>query len=342
PPAIVIGRGEAQSVTGGPFLTTGTGLRCGGASLDGRYIYGCYMNGVVWAAKLDDPNSPQIDVVADTGLKLIDFWNGTSQDGRPVLMALDYSGGLYQFENNVVGDDGAPFPTLLSQTGMFSDTATLIPDDGVIEYQCASEMYRDGASTRRFVGIPDRQLVAADGKSRFPRGTVFANTLVRQVSLAEEPSAPQFVARRIETQILVFDGLNWDAYTYRWNAEQTDAHLVPAAGDQVVLKVPDRKGDSHQGTHTFASRSQCRGCHIKPILGGTSFHPGQMHGPSHSPAHGPSQSARVINAARATSTVYHNWQHLVRDQFASLGQAKPRQKMFAVHDQTASLADRSR
>ena len=32
-------------------------------------------------------------------------------------------------------------------------------------------------------------------------------------------------AKRIETQLLHFDGIEWRGYSYRWNAAQTDADL---------------------------------------------------------------------------------------------------------------------
>ena len=39
----------------------------------------------------------------------------------------------------------------------------------------------------------------------------------------------QAIRRRLETQLLHYDGGVWRGYTYAWNEEQTDATLVPAA-----------------------------------------------------------------------------------------------------------------
>ena len=45
--------------------------------------------------------------------------------------------------------------------------------------------------------------------------------------------------RRVETQILHFDGLDWNGYTFAWRDDQSDADLVPADGGEKEL--PDGK-----------------------------------------------------------------------------------------------------
>ena len=45
-----------------------------------------------------------------------------------------------------------------------------------------------------------------------------------------------------------FDGRLWGTYSYRWNAEQTNAELVPARGDAATYTVKDKTapgGASH-------------------------------------------------------------------------------------------------
>ena len=68
----------------------------------------------------------------------------------------------------------------------------------------------------------------------FPKDGVLAKTL----SLEMERGNPES-RRRLETQLLHFDGTAWHGYTYAWNDEQTDATLVPAAG-------ADRAADRHR------------------------------------------------------------------------------------------------
>jgi putative heme-binding domain-containing protein len=69
--------------------------------------------------------------------------------------------------------------------------------------------------------------------------------------------------RRIETQILHFNGPQAAAYTYRWNETQTDAELVPAHGDETTFTVKDSSapgGVRHQSWR-FNSRAECIRCH---------------------------------------------------------------------------------
>jgi putative heme-binding domain-containing protein len=69
--------------------------------------------------------------------------------------------------------------------------------------------------------------------------------------------------RRLETQILHYDGTAWRAYTYAWNDEQTDATLVPASGADRVLTVKDAQapGGERKQTWHFPGRSECLQCH---------------------------------------------------------------------------------
>jgi putative heme-binding domain-containing protein len=69
--------------------------------------------------------------------------------------------------------------------------------------------------------------------------------------------------RRIETQILHFDGQGWNAYTYRWNAAQTDAELVPAQGtnDTFTVVDPTAPGGRREVPWRFVGRAECLRCH---------------------------------------------------------------------------------
>jgi putative heme-binding domain-containing protein len=71
--------------------------------------------------------------------------------------------------------------------------------------------------------------------------------------------------RRIETQILHFDGIDWMPYSYQWNEEQTDALLVSAAGNERALDIADpaAAGGKRKQTWRFAGRAECQRCHNK-------------------------------------------------------------------------------
>src|SRR5262249_32251459 len=96
------------------------------------------------------------------------------------------------------------------------------------------------------------------GQVFLPKDGVLAKTF----SLEVERGNPQS-RRRLETQILHYDGRAWRGYSYAWNDEQTDATLVPTAGADRTLTVSDKDapgGRRHQTWH-FPSRAECFQCH---------------------------------------------------------------------------------
>ena len=107
----------------------------------------------------------------------------------------------------------------------------------------------------RFVPIPGGFF---SGQVFFPEGGVLARTFSLEM-VAGNPHS----RRRLETQILHFDGTNWNAYTYAWNEAQTDAELVPAAGMDRAITVSDANapGSRRQQTWHYPARAQCITCH---------------------------------------------------------------------------------
>jgi putative heme-binding domain-containing protein len=91
------------------------------------------------------------------------------------------------------------------------------------------------------------------GRWVFPEGAVLAKTY----SLGSSPP------RKIETQLLHFDGLQWGAYSYRWNDAQTDAELVPARGAESTLEIKDAAapGGIRRQKWRHFSRAECLRCH---------------------------------------------------------------------------------
>ncbi len=95
-------------------------------------------------------------------------------------------------------------------------------------------------------------------RMHFPKDAV----LVKTISLG---------GRRLETQLLHFDGVDWHAYTFAWRDDQADADLVPAEGAE--KEVPDGK---RQRVWQFHSRSQCMSCHSSWSEYALAFQPEQL------------------------------------------------------------------
>ena len=165
-------------------------------------------------------------------------------------------GGIWRLSPNPnVGTD-SKFPRKLSETGLFSDTAGQVPNAGVYPFNVIAPEWVDGASADRFIAVPSNKNITdvKDNGRVYPDNTV----LVRTFSLPME-SGP----KKVETQLLHYDGRQWHGYSYQWNDNQTDATLVDGGGADVALTVSDPatpEGKRQQIWH-FNSRAQCMTCH---------------------------------------------------------------------------------
>ena len=81
--------------------------------------------------------------------------------------------------------------------------------------------------------------------------------LARTLSLPLDAAQPNS-ARKVETQLLHFNGESWNAYAYQWNDEQTDANLVGASGTEETFAIKDAAAPNSQRQQTwrFASRAE--------------------------------------------------------------------------------------
>ena len=63
------------------------------------------------------------------------------------------------------------------------------------------------------------------------------------------------ISANSETRLMVKQAKDWKAYTYAWNAEQTDAELVGADGAELALENGE--------TWRVPSRVDCMNCHSR-------------------------------------------------------------------------------
>lgn len=157
---------------------------------------------------------------------------------------------------NMPATENGILPTLLSQTGAFSDTALFILSPGAIPYDVNSPLWSDGASKARWFFVPSGRTITfvAQGEWAFPEGAV----LVKHFALGASK-------KRVETRINVVkaDGSIYGV-TYRWRPDESDADLVTAA---VTAPV---SFDRTQQDWYFPSPADCLKCHTPPsgfILG---------------------------------------------------------------------------
>lgn len=232
----------------GCSVTGGTVYR-GGAipSLAGTYLYTDFCSGTLWSATPTDGRPATATVVGTipAGPSSI----APDHDGELYATGL-FDGALYRLLPNVGGGGSAPFPQRLSQTGLFTNTATMTPNPGLIEYQPAAEFWSDSSRKRRWFGIPNGTQVTFRGNApwTFPPGSVTVKHF--EITLANGQN------RRLETRVFVNQSNGWQGYTYRWNADGSDADLLSTSATETLTVA----GGGTQ-LYEYPSRAACATCH---------------------------------------------------------------------------------
>jgi uncharacterized repeat protein (TIGR03806 family) len=148
-------------------------------------------------------------------------------------------------------------PSLLSQTGAFSDTRNLAPSPGLIPYDLVEAFWSDGANKQRFVAVPNGKIkYSATGDWIFPPGSVFIKTFELPID-----DANPGVKRRLETRLLVRDS-NGGVYgaDYKWRPDNSDADLLSASQTEVI-PIKSAGGEVRNQTWYYPSRPDCQTCH---------------------------------------------------------------------------------
>jgi hypothetical protein len=192
---------EARSLTGGRVYE---GARI--PDLRGAYLYGDWSTGKIWGVRHQQGKVTWHRELAGTTLQITGF--GT--DSRGELLIVDYGGGLYQLEPAPKETTpAAPFPTRLSETGLFVSVRGHQVQPALIPYSVNAPLWSDGADKERFIALPGTSQIdftTARGWN-FVDGAVLVKTFALQ-------------GRRIETRLLTRQQGQWYGYSYLWNDDQ--------------------------------------------------------------------------------------------------------------------------
>jgi putative heme-binding domain-containing protein len=238
--------------------------------LRGAYVFGDWETRRLWAARFEGDRTKEMPEIARPSVRIVAF--GEDKEGE--LYFLDYDGGtIHTIARNDGGVKNAEFPTKLSETGLFASVKDHTPAAGVVPFAVNARQWQDGATSQHWVafpGVSSATLYAVGGKPipgnvdwhnfrmHFPPDAVLARTL-------------SLDGRRMETQLLHFDGVDWRPYTFAWRPDQSDADLIPADGAEKEL----RDGKQNQ-VWQFHSRSQCMSCHNSWAEYALAFQPEQL------------------------------------------------------------------
>lgn len=243
PPVLQYSRDLGVSVTGG-IVYRGSLL----PGLIGRYLYADFGTSRVWAlTESSGVVIGNVELTPDPSPVGNPSSFGEDLYGEPLITS--YAGRLVRMTPT---DDSGPdtFPQTLSDTGLFTELATLTPAAGVIPYAPNAPFWSDGTRKRRWIAVPGGQgiLFSRDGNWVFPQGTVTVKHF--EVTLADQS------VKRLETRVFVNQTAGWQGYTYRWNEAGTEADLL-AGGANVSF---DSAANGTQN-YEFPDRTQCLQCH---------------------------------------------------------------------------------
>ncbi len=257
----------ACSITGG-LVYRGKKL----PDLRGAYIFGDWETRRLWAARFDGDRAKEMPEIARPSVRFVAF--SENHDGELYFLDQDV-GTLHTLEKNDEGARNADFPTTLSKTGLFASVKDHKPADGVIPFVVNSRQWQDGATAEYWAAFPGTSSATLHATAKPIPGMVYWHSfrmhfpkdavLMRTLSLA---------GRRVETQLLHYDGVDWRAYTFAWRDDQSDADLVPAEGaEKEVQSGGDRR------MWQFHSRGQCMSCHSNQSEYALAFVPEQLNRP---------------------------------------------------------------
>jgi putative heme-binding domain-containing protein len=281
PPIVAHPHSEAASITGG-YVYHGHKFH----ELEGAYIYGDWETGKIWALWYDGKQVTRHDEIADTPHKIIAF--GQDEDGELIYANYGPQGTLHTLERNPEAGQSNSFPRKLSETGLFKDVANCLPADGVYKLDIKHQMWDEAAGESTWIALPDLgQIKTKVDKKRDKNGGVTFNytpqwpkesVLARTVTFPTTLHGKVYDNARVETQILHFDGMAWNGYTYHWRDDQTDADLVPASGDYCKI-TRDKFGEPGVKTtieRRLHSRAECMRCHNSWCGGALAITPSQL------------------------------------------------------------------
>jgi len=255
PPVIAYSHYEGASITGGYVYED-----CRLPKLKGKYIYGDYVTGRIWAMDHNGNKLLSNEKIADTRERIVTF--GQAANGEVLFLNWPKTQTLFRLIPNPNAGKTPDFPRKLSETGLFANTSKEKPSAGVYDYEPLATLWQDGATAKHYIAVPDSGSLTTEFHNRRgstllrhgkPNNTVFAKTI-------------RLKNRKVETQVLHFDGF-WKGYTYRWNEAQTDADLVPAKGQDAIIEGQPWR---------FHSREECMRCHGGNFNHVYGFAPGQL------------------------------------------------------------------
>jgi len=243
------------------------GLVCrggGASSLYGKYLFGDNVSGNIWSINTDGSGVQRI--LGEVGISSF----GVDPSNQDVLIADEDGNRILRIVSTTTG---TTFPDTLSETGLFSNVATLTPAPGVIPYAVNLPFWSDHAIKQRWFTLPNASATftwSKDAPWTLPAGSIWVKHFDMEMQRGVSSSK-----KRIETRLLVKNATGAYGVSYRWNDAGTEATLVEDAGQSFTLAITENGNPAPQ-TWSIPARSQCMGCHTPQAGYALSFNTRQL------------------------------------------------------------------
>ena len=162
----------------------------------------------------------------------------------------------YDFENFL------NTPKFLSEYGFFKDLKNQIPVEDVHPYSLKSALFSDETDKLRFVYVPKGKKIGyvKNKVFIFPVGSVLIKTFAYL-----NKNSPM-AAELLETRLLINTNDGWEAISYVWNEDQTDAKRA-IAGATIPTKFINSSGEIINIRYRAPNQNQCKECHqLKKVM----------------------------------------------------------------------------
>jgi uncharacterized repeat protein (TIGR03806 family) len=152
-----------------------------------------------------------------------------------------------------------PYSKLSDYHFFDGDIKNLNPSLDVLPYEPASALFSDYAHKKRFIWMPKETHATYNGDDNvfeFPVGAAIVKTFYY------DHVQPSNSTKRVETRLLIRKSTGWQAYTYVWKDDQTDALLETTGnGLHVPVTWTDDDGTTKNVNFWIPSQTECVTCH---------------------------------------------------------------------------------
>ncbi len=252
PPLLAYPRSSGVCIIGG-LVYRGLNI----SQLYGAYVYADYGFGTVWALRHEGTNVTQNQVLFTDPGRISTF--GTDPRNGDILYCDVQQSRIKRIIYNTQ-ITGSPIPEKLSDTGAFTNLATLETAPGIVAYDVNTPFWSDNSDKFRWFSIPDTNLTIAfqrEGNWQFPEGAIWIKHFELEITNGVPDSK-----RRLETRLLIANTNGGYGVTYRWTTPPTNAWLVAENGldEPITTYASDGSVIRTQVWH-YPARVECMVCH---------------------------------------------------------------------------------